>query len=132
MFKRELVRLVAFFGTLVPMSARRRLIAIIAVCIGTAGLCWSSLSPAALISPSSKKAKAAKSNSPTPGEAPTVVSITAEPSAIALYGPRAEGRVVVTGRDRLGRVCDLTSIASIAIDNSKIASIGADRVILPV
>lgn len=110
------------------MFVRWRITACLATaCFGSVGLVWSSLAPAA---PSPVKPAPTKAS--TAPSAPKIISIKVEPPSITLFGPRAEGRVVVTGKDAAGRTFDITPSAVLTTDNPKVASAGKDQVLHPI
>jgi hypothetical protein len=96
-------------------------------------LAWTASQPA----DAGRPGRAAESKADAPARVarsakPVVVSLKVEPPSIVLFGPRAEGRLVVTGRDSSGRAYDLTPEAQITTSDPRVASVSADRVIRPV
>src|ERR1043165_7041709 len=112
------------------MSAQRPITAFVFTSAVFTALCVRTLAPSTADSRQSK-APPKRTLSAKANVSPRIMSLTAEPPAITLYGPRSEGHLVITGRDRAGRVFDLTDSTAIKIDSAQVASVGAAKLITP-
>jgi hypothetical protein len=107
------------------MSARWR-----TYLIGTVSLCAAVvLAASSLAAPDKSPNKLA---APIAARPLKIVSLSAEPSSIMLFGPRSEGRIVVSGKDARGSLVDLTGTAEYSSDNPKVVAVGPDHVLRPV